>query len=352
MGGERWGEETYACFCFAGCLSIRGPEGVSSPAGGLVTIGCSYDSEWETYVKWWCRGEYWHSCNILVRTNGSEHKTKRGRLAIQDDQGRREVTVTMEELRTEDEDIYWCGIERKGTDLGHQVHVSVYPGRPLSPVLRVQADPQDAGPALCLPQMGPEPGLHAGVLTGAWGAPTRGEAARVSSAQQPSSAANIRGTPPDSHGVDRLDPKGPFPAQLSIAITTASVTTEATTLCCGPEADTLEAPTSASPEPPITWSANSSNLILHSPLTWGGREKRGWGCSREAAHTRTLFRHRSLVCNMHFLILTCVKVPLLGGLLCTMMWLNRSRGTPVGSKVRLSRTPQVPCHLCWSKARA
>ncbi|XP_054544981.1 CMRF35-like molecule 7 isoform X2 [Talpa occidentalis] len=109
-----------------GGLSIYGPQGVSGPAGGLVTIRCRYGLGWEDYVKWWCRGQHWGSCNILVSTDRSEQKMKTGRVSIQDDQARLEVKVTMEQLRTEDEDFYWCGIQKSGTDLGHLVHVSVY----------------------------------------------------------------------------------------------------------------------------------------------------------------------------------------------------------------------------------
>lgn len=34
---------------------------------------------------------------------------------------------------------------------------------------------------------------------------------------------------------------------------------------------------------------------------------------------------RVLLCNIHFVLLTSMKVPLLGILLCTVMWLSRSQ---------------------------
>lgn len=50
-------------------------------------------------------------------------------MSITDSQRSRVFTVTMEELRLDDADTYWCGIERSGTDLGHQVRVLIGPGR-------------------------------------------------------------------------------------------------------------------------------------------------------------------------------------------------------------------------------
>ncbi|XP_004693431.1 PREDICTED: CMRF35-like molecule 4 [Condylura cristata] len=222
-GGSVWPLPALLLLLLAvpGGLPIQGPWGVSGPVGGLVTIRCHYGSGWETYVKWWCRGQHWRSCDILVRTTGSEEKVRRGRVTIQDDQGQRAVNVTIEELRPEDEDIYWCGVERRGTDLGHQVRVSVY-------------------------SVTTEATTEATTLTDT-PAPTRADT---------------------------------------------------------PEANTMDAPPSVDPEPPATLSANGSSLTVHDLLT------------------------RALGCNMHFLVLTLVKVPLLGGLLCTVMWLSRSRGDP------------------------
>nr|XP_036853243.1 CMRF35-like molecule 1 isoform X6 [Manis javanica] len=106
---------------------IRGPGAVRGPVGGSLTVQCHYDPGWEKYVKWWCRGAAWSSCNILVKTTGSEHKVKMNHVSIEDDQMNRMFTVTLEELRWSDADTYWCGIEKIASDLGVQVKVAVDP---------------------------------------------------------------------------------------------------------------------------------------------------------------------------------------------------------------------------------
>lgn len=94
-----------------------------------MTVKCHYNPRWETYKKWWCRGANWHVCKILVKTRGSEKEEKSGRVSIRDDQKARSFEVTMEGLRQDDEDTYWCGIEKPGTDRGTPVKVTVDPGK-------------------------------------------------------------------------------------------------------------------------------------------------------------------------------------------------------------------------------
>lgn len=121
---------------------MSGPWSVSGPRGGSVTIQCRYDPGWESYSKWWCRGEAWGSCDTLLKTTGSEQTVGHGRMSIQDDHWRHRFTVTIKALRPSDEDIYWCGIEKSGTDLGHQVRVYVGPGR------TCPSCPQSLGPTM------------------------------------------------------------------------------------------------------------------------------------------------------------------------------------------------------------
>nr|XP_025715696.1 CMRF35-like molecule 1 isoform X3 [Callorhinus ursinus] len=100
---------------------------VSGPVRGSLTVQCRYGPRWKTYSKWWCRGAEWSYCRILVQTNGSEQKKKGDRVSIKDNHKSRTFTVTMEELRWNDADTYWCGIERSGTDLGVKVKVTIDP---------------------------------------------------------------------------------------------------------------------------------------------------------------------------------------------------------------------------------
>ncbi|KAM9210772.1 CMRF35-like molecule 1 [Dugong dugon] len=106
---------------------MSGPGAMSGPKGDSLSVQCGYDPGWEAYCKWWCRGAHWGSCKILVKTTGSEQEVKKGRVSIRDSQKNRTFKVTMEKLREDDEDFYWCGIEKIGPDLGVLVKVSVGP---------------------------------------------------------------------------------------------------------------------------------------------------------------------------------------------------------------------------------
>lgn len=116
-------------FCFPGSFSIQGPETVKGPEWGSVTVQCQYDPGWETYRKWWCRGTRWNTCRILIQTQGTEEEVLGDRVAIRDDQRHRLLSVTMWQLRRNDMDIYWCGIQRTGVDLGFRVQVIIDPGK-------------------------------------------------------------------------------------------------------------------------------------------------------------------------------------------------------------------------------
>nr|KAF6455219.1 CD300 molecule like family member d [Rousettus aegyptiacus] len=104
---------------------IRGPEEVSGMERSSLTVWCHYDPNWETYRKWWCRGAARDSCKILVQTTESEWKMRKGRVSIVDSQRSHVFIVTMEELRPDDADVYWCGIARTGVDFAFPVKVTI-----------------------------------------------------------------------------------------------------------------------------------------------------------------------------------------------------------------------------------
>ena len=92
-------------------------------------------------MKWWCRGAAWNNCPFVVKTTGSEKEVKKDRVSIRDNQKDRSFTITMEELRLDDTDTYWCGIERTGTDLGNPVEVTIDPGKSMCVCGRVSSGP-------------------------------------------------------------------------------------------------------------------------------------------------------------------------------------------------------------------
>uniref|UniRef100_A0A670JA24 Ig-like domain-containing protein n=1 Tax=Podarcis muralis TaxID=64176 RepID=A0A670JA24_PODMU len=83
------------------------------PFGESLAVRCKYDVGFRKHVKYWCKGSPWSSCEIVVRTTGSEEE----RMAIR-----------LENLTQEDAGIYWCGIERTGSDPGFRVNITVLPG--------------------------------------------------------------------------------------------------------------------------------------------------------------------------------------------------------------------------------
>ncbi|XP_049491788.1 CMRF35-like molecule 1 isoform X3 [Panthera uncia] len=114
-------------FQLAGSSDISGPEAVRGLVGGSLTVQCHYVQTWKNSKKWWCRGANWGNCHILVKTDGSEQEVQRKNVSIKDNQKNLIFTVTMEKLKQTDANIYWCGIERYGIDLGVKVKVTVHP---------------------------------------------------------------------------------------------------------------------------------------------------------------------------------------------------------------------------------
>uniref|UniRef100_F7D8W3 Immunoglobulin domain-containing protein n=1 Tax=Ornithorhynchus anatinus TaxID=9258 RepID=F7D8W3_ORNAN len=118
-----------SCFALTDSKQVRSPGRISGPEGGSLTVQCGYDSGWERYVKWWCKGADWNSCKIMVRTTGSEDEQRSDRVSIRDSHRNHMITVTMDSLRAGDADTYWCGIEKAGTDLGAHVVVAINKGK-------------------------------------------------------------------------------------------------------------------------------------------------------------------------------------------------------------------------------
>uniref|UniRef100_A0A8C5YBD0 CD300 molecule like family member f n=1 Tax=Microcebus murinus TaxID=30608 RepID=A0A8C5YBD0_MICMU len=106
---------------------VTGPGAARGPEQGSLTVQCRYEPGWETHKKWWCRGAHCRSCRILVMTTGSEQEVKKDRMSIRDSHKNHTFTVTMEELRRDDADTYWCGMERTGIDPGVPVEVTIDP---------------------------------------------------------------------------------------------------------------------------------------------------------------------------------------------------------------------------------
>ncbi|XP_077057581.1 CMRF35-like molecule 2 [Siphateles boraxobius] len=83
---------------------------MSGYRGGKVEIRCSYKSGYESNSKYFCKGEcLLLNKNIMVKS-GSPDKDER--FSLTDDTKARVFTVTITDLRTEDEGKYWCAVRR------------------------------------------------------------------------------------------------------------------------------------------------------------------------------------------------------------------------------------------------
>ena len=84
---------------------------VTGHRGQSVQIKCSYDSGYETNIKYLCRGEcsaIWGTKDIPVQSGSAEDQ----RFSLDDDTADRVFTITITDLRTEDGGTYWCGIQK------------------------------------------------------------------------------------------------------------------------------------------------------------------------------------------------------------------------------------------------
>lgn len=120
--------------CFPGSLSLTGPSSVTGTLGGSLSVQCQYEEEYQSYKKYWCRGQNEGTCDNIVETQG-EAKEKNGRVSIRDHADRLTFIVTMENLTADDAGSYWCRVRKiwylgfwsSGTSV--QVKVSVSPGK-------------------------------------------------------------------------------------------------------------------------------------------------------------------------------------------------------------------------------
>jgi len=78
--------------------------------GERVHIRCSYKSRYESNPKYFCKGECNTGNKIIMVKSGSPAKDER--FSLTDDTTARVFTVTITDLRTEDQGLYWCAVER------------------------------------------------------------------------------------------------------------------------------------------------------------------------------------------------------------------------------------------------
>ncbi|XP_064187074.1 polymeric immunoglobulin receptor-like isoform X1 [Anguilla rostrata] len=78
---------------------------------GSLAVSCKYTrAKYVSFIKYWCRGRDFDSCQELKRSDSPRHYNKR--VSIRDNATSQEFTVTMTGLQSTDSDWYWCAIEK------------------------------------------------------------------------------------------------------------------------------------------------------------------------------------------------------------------------------------------------
>lgn len=97
-------------------------------AGESISIPCLYDSQYENYLKYLCKGYYYRECTYAVDTN---QPGESGKYSISDDKKQRIFTVTIKKLNTDQDSYYWCAVEIPGIwgDVRVYFHLSVIKGK-------------------------------------------------------------------------------------------------------------------------------------------------------------------------------------------------------------------------------
>ncbi|XP_067258970.1 protein CD300H-like isoform X2 [Chanodichthys erythropterus] len=98
----------FSSICTA--VVVGAPVTVTGHRGERVEIRCSYESGYESNSKYFCKGECIIGIKNIMVKSGSPAKDER--FSLTDDKKNRVFTVTITDLRTEDEGLYWCAVER------------------------------------------------------------------------------------------------------------------------------------------------------------------------------------------------------------------------------------------------
>ncbi|XP_051771171.1 CMRF35-like molecule 5 [Ctenopharyngodon idella] len=98
----------FSSICTA--VVVGAPVTVKGHRGERVEIRCSYESRYESNSKYFCKGECMTGNKNIMVKSGSPAKDER--FSLTDDTTNRVFTVTITDLRTEDEGLYWCAVKR------------------------------------------------------------------------------------------------------------------------------------------------------------------------------------------------------------------------------------------------
>ncbi|XP_017552555.1 CMRF35-like molecule 5 [Pygocentrus nattereri] len=105
--------------CISDSESMETLNNLAIKRGGSLSIPCFYDEKYKSKRKYWCKGKYGSSCNIVAFTNTS------GRTSVTDHPTQNMFTVELNSLQDSDSGYYWCAVEIDGPDDMDYLHLTV-----------------------------------------------------------------------------------------------------------------------------------------------------------------------------------------------------------------------------------
>ena len=101
--------------------SLKKLKNLAAKCGGSLTIPCFYDEKYKSNRKYWCKGRYWSSCQIVAYTNTT---------SVTDHPTQNMFTVELNSLQDSDSGYYWCAVEIDGgSDDGDYLYLTVSAGK-------------------------------------------------------------------------------------------------------------------------------------------------------------------------------------------------------------------------------
>ncbi|XP_026133420.1 CMRF35-like molecule 5 [Carassius auratus] len=103
---------------------VGAPETVTGHRGERVDIRCPYESGYESNSKYLCKGKCIFGLRDIIVRSGSPAEDER--FSLTDDTTASVFTVSITDLRTEDEGQYWCAVDRTlNTDVYSEIVLQV-----------------------------------------------------------------------------------------------------------------------------------------------------------------------------------------------------------------------------------
>ncbi|KAG9270826.1 CMRF35-like molecule 5 [Astyanax mexicanus] len=96
--------------------------------GGRVEIYCRYKDSYQYSNHYFCRDPCRYS-DVLIETQKADIPVSKGRYSILNFVTAKRVSVTIKNLRLTDSGVYYCGVDKWGSDTLTKVEISVKKGK-------------------------------------------------------------------------------------------------------------------------------------------------------------------------------------------------------------------------------